>query len=472
MNKYKKLLGNSLVLTLGNFGSKFINFFLVPLYTAVLTTSEYGTVDIINTTTNLLIPLLTVELGQAVIRYAIADNTEDSHESILSNTIMHTLAISLILVFLYPVINFFGIFGGYTNSFLILLIFRLFNQILSSYVRGVGKIKAFALNGILMTVVTVLSNIILLLNFRMGIDGYILSMNIAAITSTIYLSFVVSDRKLLSISSINFTRYKEMVKFSLPLVPNSMMWWLINGATRYFILFFVGASGNGLFAVANKIPTIITTFQVIFSQAWQLSSFEEYESEGRDEYYTNVFNSYSAFLFIMISALLVVNKPLMSIFAAKDYFESWKLVPFLLLAVVFQSYSNFLGMLYTASKNTSKAFTTSVYGGIASIVANFVFVPIIGTIGATIATAISFFVMFVFRFFDTKKYAEIKVDSIAFMGSLIIYLGQVLILFLVEGTLLYAFQVFGLLLILLLNYRIILNMFRMIFKSIRGVLSK
>src|SRR5699024_2237789 len=98
----------------------------------------------------------------------------------------------------------------------------------------------------------------------------------------------------------------------------------INSSSRYFILFFVGASGNGLFSVANKIPQALFMITNIFSQAWQLSSFEEQESEDKGTFYSEVFSVYSSGLFLGGSAILLVLKPLMNILIDESFVSSWK----------------------------------------------------------------------------------------------------------------------------------------------------
>lgn len=455
MGKYKKLVSNSITLTIGNFGSKFITFFLVPLYTAYLTTSEYGFVDIITTTVNLLIPVLTLETGQAIIRIAIAKNNEENHINLFSNIILYSSGVLILSAIIYPILNYFNIFDDYALQFILLLVFKVISNEFASFARGIGRIRVFSINGILNTFVTVVSNIIMLIYFDMGVDGYILSMILASFISCIYLFIAVDGYKLVRKFSANLLLLKEMITFSLPLVPNSIMWWLVNGATRYFILFFVGTAGNGLFAVANKIPTIVSTFQSIFSQAWQLSSFEEFESDDREEYFSNIFNIYVAGLFLSGSLLLVINKPIMSFFASESFFEGWKFVPFLMLGVVFQSLANFLGMIYTASRTTTKAFTTSVYAGITSLVSNAIFVPIFGTFGASFAIAVSFFVMFITRFFDTRKILKINVNYVQFFGSIIIYLMQTLTLFMFSNVMLYIIEIILFVILIFIHRQII-----------------
>src|SRR5699024_6034075 len=103
----------------------------------------------------------------------------------------------------------------------------------------------------------------------------------------------------------------SMLQYSIPLIPNSIAWWASNTINRYFILFLIGTSANGIFAVANRIPSLLSIVNSIFFQSWQLSAVEEYDSKDRNSFYTNVFNSYIKILFICTSGILVILKPLM-----------------------------------------------------------------------------------------------------------------------------------------------------------------
>ena len=71
MNRYKKLLSNTVLFAVGTFSSKALVFLLMPLYTAVLSTQEYGTVDLIMQAGNLLLPLVSVGIINSIVRFGL-----------------------------------------------------------------------------------------------------------------------------------------------------------------------------------------------------------------------------------------------------------------------------------------------------------------------------------------------------------------------------------------------------------------
>ena len=70
-NRNRYLMKNTIIFTLGNFGSKLISFFVVPLYTNVLTTTEYGVVDLVVTVVTVAVPVLTLNISESVMRFAL-----------------------------------------------------------------------------------------------------------------------------------------------------------------------------------------------------------------------------------------------------------------------------------------------------------------------------------------------------------------------------------------------------------------
>ncbi|WP_161496431.1 polysaccharide biosynthesis C-terminal domain-containing protein [Clostridium thermosuccinogenes] len=448
MNKYKKLLGNSIVFGIGNFGSKLISVILVPLYTHYLSTSEYGIVDIITTTINLLLPVISLSIYESVLRFAMDES--ESRFSVLTNALAVTILGSLIALIFYPLLRYFNVLDGLLNYMYIILILQAFQALLSQYARAIGKVKEYAINGIIQTSVISLSNILLLVIFREGIRGYLLSIVLSNIVSILF--FIMATNMFVdsSYGKLNKKLIKNMLQYSIPLIPNSFMWWLVNTSNRYFIMYYEGVDINGLYAVANKIPTLLTLFTSVFSQAWQLSAIMEYDSEDSSKFYSNIFSCFQVLLSLCTSAILVMLKVIMRITVADEYYLSWKYVPFLLLGVVFSSFSGFLGTNYTAAKNTKGVFKTSLAGGIICVVLNFILVPVIGAVGAGISTAVGYLIMWIFRVIDTKRYIDMSIDNKNLVCSFVIILLQIIVLFLNFNTIIETLILASLLIMLLI----------------------
>jgi O-antigen/teichoic acid export membrane protein len=431
MSSYKKLLNNSIIFAVGSLGSKLITFVLVPLYTFYLTTAEYGTVDLITTTITMLVPIVSASLYESLLRYIM--DKEYDNETIFTNTVILSVLGFVICIFLFPILSFFNVFSGQIIYIYIILFVQIFEKILTQYARAIGKIKLFAINGILLTFSTAVFNVLFLVFFGWGVEGYLLAIILSNILSINFLAITTKAMKSFNFTLINKSLSILLIKFSVPMIPNSVMWWLINASSRYFITYFVGIQANGLFAVSSRIPALVKIFNEIFTQAWQLSAIEEYVENKDSSFYTIIFQNISSIMFIGSSLVLIILKPLFENLFSVEYYDAWKVVPFLLLGAVFSSFSSFLGANYLAVKKTGGILRTSIYGGVISIILNIVLINIFGTIGAGISSMVSFFIIFILRYFDSKKYINIRIKWSAITSSAILFFIQTTVLFLIDN---------------------------------------
>ncbi|SFV41704.1 lipopolysaccharide biosynthesis protein [Ligilactobacillus acidipiscis] len=426
MNKIKHLIGNSMVFAVGNLGSKLISILLVPLYTYVLSKQQYGTVDLITNTVSLLLPIISLDAYDAVLRFVMDKSTDN--RKVYTNAIIITVTGALIFLLVMPLANLAHI--PQLFYFYIILVCQAFNSTFIQYARAIGQVKVFALNGILTTLVTGISNIILLVYLHWGINGYLLSIIIASVISSAYVFIRLRLINEFKISLINKKLIRKMLIYSIPLIPNALAWWATNTSSRYFILYFVGVGANGLFAVANKIPNLLSMLNSIFFQAWQMSAIEEYNSEEKSEFYSNVFNYYSQMMFLGSSFILFVIQPFMHIFVAQSFYSAWSLIPLLLFSVLYSSFSSFLGTNYIAAKQTMGIFYTTVISAVINVVLIFLFVPILGANGAGLSSSISFLVMWLIRIRDTKRFIDIRLDVQSIKLNHVVLILQSIILYL------------------------------------------
>lgn len=428
MDSYKKLIGNSFIFAIGRLSSKLLSFLLVPLYTYYLSAAEYGTVDLVITTVSMLLPIVSTSMFDAVLRF-IMDKKSDA-DLILMNALNVSMIGFVISLLFYPVILQIDLLGGTSLVFFmyIILFLQIIERIFAEYTRAIGEIKKFAFNGIILTFSTGVLNVLFLVILGYGVPGYFFAIILSNIISILYLFFSTKAYTHIDFTLIKKTSMINLLRYSAPLIPNALMWWLINASSRYFIRFFISVSANGLFAVASRVPTLISIVTQVFMQAWQLSAIEEYENETKSIFYSNVFNYLSSALFLGTSAIIIILKPMFNIIFATEYYEAWIVVPFLLLGAVFSSFSGFLGTNYIAAKQTKGVFKTSVYGGIISLFLNFLLISTLGIVGAGLSSMFSFIVMWIIRHFDTKKFIKMEVNWQNFVINIILITIQFVLL--------------------------------------------
>lgn len=407
--KASKLGKNTALMLVGNFASRLLSFFLVPLYTYCLSTEEYGVSDLIFTTVQLLIPLLTLVASEALIRFALDKDLDKSHIFTISSLIFGIGF--LLLLIISPFIYKYTPFSEYYCYFLVYYFFSAISLNIQQFVKGLEHISTFVISGIINTLVTIGVNILLLIVFHKGISGYLIALIIGSAASTV---FAVVKEKLWKyitrLSNVDNKLWKAYLLFCLPLLPNSISWWISNSSDKYILQFFWGASLTGIYAVSYKIPSIITTLSSIFTSAWQISAVDDFGSEESVKFISNVYNKYSSFYFISSSLIVLVVQPLSSILFANEYYSAWSFSVILIYASIFQSLAAFIGVIYTTAKKTKMIFITTMAGAIGNIILNIILIPQFGAFGAAIATLLSYIIVWFIRLIDSKKIISLNIE--------------------------------------------------------------
>ena len=419
-SKNKSLLKNIGLFTIGSFGSKILSFLLVPLYTAVLSTAEYGSVDLIISTSSLLTPILLLSIFDATLRFGMDPKYEK--EDVLSTSINIAIKGSVVLIVGVIIVSITHIVH-LSNIYLIFLciyfVLGALSQILNLYLRAKNQASVIAISGIICTLVTCISNIILLLVFKCGIVGYMISNTVGILIQNTYQLFIGKIYK-----DIRLKNYRDlskpMLKYSFPLIANSISWWVNNASDRYILTFLKGISENGIYSVSYKIPTILSMFQSIFYNAWSISAIAEFDEYDKDGFIGNNYSIYSFISLGICSVLLILNIPLATLLYKGNYFIAWKCVPFLLMGTVFSGISQFEGSLFAATKNTNSVAKTTIIGAIVNIGCNFIFIYFIGATGAALATLIGYLVTWMLRTKYLQSFIKMKVNWRNHFGSIMI----------------------------------------------------
>ena len=466
-NKYRNLARNTAWFTVGSFGSKLLSFFLVPLYTSVLTTAEYGVADILTTSASLLTYVFTLDIASAVLRFAIG--ARENRHRILSYGLRVLLAGSALLAALLTGVRMVrGMpWPSQWYLFLFLQFFALsLHEILSNYLRAADKIKEAAVSGILLTAVTAGLNVALLLIFKLGLQGYLLAVFGGLLASSGYCLWVVHQPlgKLLLDCCDKGTR-RAMRRYSIPLIFNGIAWGLNNSLDKYAVIWLLGAAENGLLSVAYKIPTLLTVVHSVFAQAWNLSAVKEFDKEDKDGFFSNTYMSYNGVLVTGCSVLVLMNIPLAKVLFAKEFFAAWQYSSVLLLSSLFGALSGILGSVFTAVKE-SRVFAVSTVTAVGiNGLLNILLIRYFGTLGAAAATAVSFFLIWLIRLICTRKYIRWRLDLKKDMLAYLLLVLQIVLEHLPGHG--YIGQSVVLALLMLLYRKQILNTFRFL----RGILN-
>lgn len=427
MNKKKQLAKNTIIIFFGRVCTQLISFFLLPLYTSYLATKEYGTVDLIQTYVTLLVPIITLELEMSIFRFLIDSRKSEKETNKLISNNFFILGISLsIFSILYIIVSSF-VTIPYRWLILVDIIVCVLSGNFLQVARGFGKTLDYAISCILTGLTTVISNIILICFVHMQAEGMIISMALANFICSLYLFIRLKLYSKINFKIVDFKQIKEMYKYSLPLIPNGISWWIVNVSDRSIISIVLGASANGLYAISNKFPTIISSLTGVFNLSWSESAALHINSSDRDEFFSDITNTVLRLFTALGVGMLACMPFVFPILIDVKYNDAYNYIPFLVLGTVFNVAICLYSQVYLAKKLSKQVASTAIVGAIINILINVIFIKQIGLYAAAISTMISYFVMMVYRHFDLKKYVNIKIEKKLIIESIIIYTFTLLI---------------------------------------------
>lgn len=411
MNKYKTLFSNTLLISIGTFGSKILVFLMVRFYTDYLTKSDYGTADLITQTANLLFPIISMGITDGVFRFAV-DN-EKGRRSIFTAGFFIITAGSLLFTVITPLLFLVKEFRPFLWLIILYTMASCYHSLCAQFVRAKGNTALFAFQGIINTAIVIVFNILFLAFLHIGVTGYVLSVVLADLICT---AFIFVKEKLWC----QFTRkpdkraFRKMLRYSVPLIPATIFWWITSVSDRYMVNGIISSDANGIYAVSYKIPTILTLVSSLFMQAWQFSAVVESHGDKKEhaDFFSTVWRSFQAVMFIAGAFIIAFSKPAIRILADKDYYEAWKYIPLLSCAMIFTAFVSFTGTVYIVTKRSRLSFATAFAGAAINLALNFILIPSpLGVQGAALATFISYFAVFIIRAVNTRKFIPFDICS-------------------------------------------------------------
>ena len=426
VGKYKNLLVNILLFACNTVATKLITFLLVPLYTFYMTSSEFGITDVASTTVNLLLPLATLQISEAVLRYAIDDSKRQREYVTIGFgvTVMSCVIVGALLPTLS--LNIFGGLDDYRWLFFLTYVASAFQGFFGYVARGLNQIKLIPISSAASSLTSGLLAWVFIGSANLGVHGYFYA--VIAGASLGILVFVIGGREYRYIrferQDLNRVYIGRMLSYSIPLVPNALSWWINSNVNRYFIIGMLGIGLSGLFAAASKIPNIINLLSQVFLSAWTLSAFQEFKKEGVDKFFSVVFKIFHAMGVVLASALILVVPWIASFMLQKEFYAAWTLVPIMIIAVLYNILSSFFASLYTSNMKTMFLFITTAAGALVTMIATPLLIKWMGLPGTTIAMLLGNLVVLILRVKDSRKIMAFSIDWLNVLCTEIILLAQ------------------------------------------------
>lgn len=409
------LAKNTAIFAIGNVASRLISFFLVPLYTNILTTAEYGVVDLVNTLCTVLAPILILNINEAVMRFALDKGA--NYKKIMSTGLTVFVGAILFGILVIPASSLFSEVAPYSTYIYFYTVTLAGSQLFLCYLRGKENIAFYSVGSVLQTMTIALFNILFLAVLHKGIKGYFLAYIISNIITILFAFIAGNVREVIRDYKFDIKLTKAMAAYSVVLIPNTFMWWIMNSSDRVMVTSIIGVAANGIYAVSYKLPSLVSTMTGIFNQAWSYSAIREDGAEDENEYNNMVFNRLISIVMLLSIALLTIVKPFLRLYVGMDYYSAWEYTPFLIIGSAYLTLATFMATSYTVHKDSFGYLFSATFGAVLNIVLNFLLIPIIHVYGAAFATCISYIAVFAFRLIHTKKYIKYNIKNKEFIGG-------------------------------------------------------
>jgi O-antigen/teichoic acid export membrane protein len=255
------------------------------------------------------------------------------------------------------------------------------NIILNSllqFPRGLGKNIIYSIGSFLSAAITVALNVLFIAVFSWGAYGLFIATIFSKIATAIYLIFAMKAWKFFSLREVDFQIFNKVFKYSIPLVPNQLSWWVVGASDRTIVSKYIGVATNGIYSVANKFPSVFTTFYNIFNLSWTESVSLHMNDADRDEFLTDTINTMFN-LFAAIDIGIIACMPfIFNLLINKQYDDAYFQIPILMIAVIFQVVVGLYSVIYVALKKSSEIAKTSLFAAIINIVVDLALIRVIG----------------------------------------------------------------------------------------------
>ncbi|MBQ8434911.1 MAG: lipopolysaccharide biosynthesis protein, partial [Oscillospiraceae bacterium] len=352
MNKGKELAKNTIILTVGKICTQFISFFLLPLYTSLLVPEEFGVVDLFNTYIALLVPIFNWQFENGLFRFMLDCRNNKKEQTAIFSTVICSNVIQALVY-----ICFFLIFQNFISSeykiFLAIdVVLNIFLNTLLQFPRGLGNNMSYAIGSFISAVTTISFNVILIAGFKMGAYGMFIATVVAKIVTIIYLMLSQKVWRYFSIKKFSKSRFKEISKYSLPLIPNQLSWWVVGASDRTIISQFINIAANGIYTVANKFSTMFITFYNIFNMSWTESVSVHLNDDDSEDFLKETINSMFKLFSSICIGIIAIMPFAFPYFIDNKYSESYQQIPILMIAVLFQVVVGLYSVIYVALKKS------------------------------------------------------------------------------------------------------------------------
>lgn len=422
MSKGKTLLKDTFIYGIGNFGSRLLGFLLLPFYTGIFSKRDYGYLDLILMGSTLFIVVVSLKLFEGAYRFLWDAKTEEERRdmvsSVLNLILLNFLLLSGVCFIVFKLTGFEFLYGGLIFFWLLI---RLFGEYFQQAARAFGKNHIFSVSGIVLAVSMLLLNFLFLGCYKFKVAGFIWAMVISHLLSLVYCVYAGSFITYYRPNKLSSKIIIPLLKYSLPLLPTAVSWWLIRVAGRYFLSYFHGLELVGIYAVSDKLPVMLYMINMTFYMAWQDMVIRHFNDKGKDDFLSGVMATYVRIGLSIVTIITVLLKPFFMLMVNGAYHEAHIYVPWLLVAVFVLCLAGLYDVFFMGAKKTTGILVSALIAAACSILFNILFVKNYGIWATTVSTFLSAVVLLGVRVYQLRQQVNIRFNYKEILFLLILW---------------------------------------------------
>ena len=430
----KNLIKDSFVYGVTRYFTAFAALFLTPIYTRLLTKSDYGILDIFSIWSNLVVMVLPLGLLGALVRYYSDFSKDDLLKkknlgSIFIGLIVLSTLYSLIMVFSKDIIIHHFIEGGMSEEIYYLSIFIVIAEIFKAYFSVQLQVRfekyKYLIASSLSMILLIFFGFAFVYIYDMGVVGFFRASLLSLVVSLLLL--IIFLRKEISFN-FDWPILKNLLSYSVHLLSASFLFLMTNLVDRYLILHYYSLDEIGIYAIGVKISSLIGLATGAFTVAWFPIAMKIKDNENAKTTYKNVHNLYVLLGTVVLFALFIFRKELILIFAP-DYMDSYRIISILCLFLMVHG-TIFIYGLGLHIKNKTKYLTySSLVSVIINIISSVILVHYVGLDGIAWGTLIGSSIWVIIQYQLCNKHYKIPYNYILSLGALLFL---ILSMFIVE----------------------------------------
>jgi len=393
---------------LGSVLSKIINIILLPLYTSIIPTNDYGIYDVSLTYVNMAMYALFFEVWSTVFRY-MYDTKEKQTIALSSGFAIYSSSV-LVYILLGYIISFYVHIQYY--SFILLYGFmQTLTYFVSFVARGYNKDIDFAISGVINTIITGSVNVFMLIYFNWDYSALYLSYIIGSIIQVFYLEIRVKCFSNVDLKKIDYQLIREMLIFTLPLGFNAMGYWCLTSMNKLFVNVIMTNADSGIYGICTKFSSLISFATTCFTYAWQSVAFSHENKKHNDSlFYSTASNLYAIAIGFGLIMLMPFIKTIYPYMVDKSYYAGEVVIPFTLFAAAMNAYTTFIGNILYSIKKTSGIFISTLVACILNVLLSYPMIKLMGLQGAAIAMTVSILINVIIMVIIIKKYIDLRLN--------------------------------------------------------------